>query len=336
MPRQIHQLLDALVGRRGQLRKQEAALLCVLADLLDRLTVIAQQVGLVGNNDLRTRCQKLAVTGKLCVDLLNVVDRVAALTACRVNQMQQQSAAINVAQEVVAQTGTLARALDNARNVGHDEVLLLTDRNHTKVGHQSRKVVVCNLRARRRDHAQQRGLADVREADQTDIGQQLQLKDNVALDTRQTRLGKTRCLTRRRCKMRVAPAAVAALGCYKRLAVGHILHDLTGLLIADDRAARYANDQVRTVLALAALAAARLTGSRNILFLVTEIEQRGQIVIHLEDDRAAAAAVAAVRTAGCHILFAVETNLAVTALAGYDLDFCNINKHGSPPFFSKV
>ena len=72
--------------------------------------VRGQQVGLVGNNDLRTRCQKLAVAGKLGVDLLNVVDRVAALTACRVNQMQQQSAAINVAQEVVAQTGTLARA----------------------------------------------------------------------------------------------------------------------------------------------------------------------------------------------------------------------------------
>lgn len=118
MPRQIHQLLDALVGRRGQLRKQEAALLCVLADLLDRLTVIAQQVGLVGNNDLRMRCQKLAVAGKLGVDLLNVVDRVAALTACRVNQMQQQSAAINVAQEVVAQTAPSLCALDNARNVG--------------------------------------------------------------------------------------------------------------------------------------------------------------------------------------------------------------------------
>ena len=127
MPRQVHQLLDALVGRCGQLRKQEAALLCVLADLLNRLTVIAQQVGLVGNNDLRTRCQKLAVAGKLCVDLLNVVNRVAALAACRVNQMQQQTAAVDMAQEVVSQTGTLACTLDNTRNIGHDEVLLLTD-----------------------------------------------------------------------------------------------------------------------------------------------------------------------------------------------------------------
>lgn len=115
VPCQVHQLLDALIGRRGQLRKQEAALLCVLADLLDRLTVIAQQVGLVGNNDLRTRCQKLAVAGKLCVDLLNVVDRVAALAACRVNQMQQQTTAVNVPREVVAQTCTLACALDNTR-----------------------------------------------------------------------------------------------------------------------------------------------------------------------------------------------------------------------------
>ena len=234
--------------------------------------------------------------------------------------MQQQSAAINVAQEVVAQTGTLARALDNTRNIGHDEVLLLTDRNHAEVGHQSREVVVCNLRARRRDHAQQRGLSDIREADQTDIGQQLQLKDNVALDPRQTRLGKTRCLTRRRCKMRVAPAAVAALCRDIRLVIRHILHDLSGFLVADDRAARHADDEVRAVLALAALAAARLAGRRDILFLVAEVQKRRQIVIHLEDDRAAAAAVAAVRTALRNELLAAEASGTIAAFAALNFD----------------
>src|SRR5699024_5860554 len=108
--------------------------------------------------------------------------------------------------------------------------------------------------------------------------------------------------------------------------------DLTGLLVADDRAARHADDEVRAVLALAALAAAVFARRGDVFFLVAEVHQRGQVVIHLEDDRAAAAAVAAVRPAGGDILLAVEADLAVPALAGDDLDLCNIDKHGLSSF----
>ena len=241
--------------------------------------------------------------------------------------MQQQAAAIDMAQEVMTEAGALARALDDARDVRHDEVLLLAHGDHAQIGHEGREVVVGDLRTGCRCHAQQRGLADVRKADQTDVREQLELEHDVALDARQTRLRKARRLTGRGREMRVAPAAVAALCRDIRLVIRHILHDLSGFLVADDRAARHADDEVRAVLALAALAAARLAGRRDILFLVAEVQERRQIVIHLEDDRAAAAAVAAVRAARRDILFAVEADLAVAALAGNDLDLCNINKH---------
>ena len=55
---------------------------------------------------------------------------------------------------------------------------------------------------------------------------------------------KARHLTRRGCKVRVAPAALAAAAEDKRLAVGHVLDDLVGLKVAHDRAARNADREV--------------------------------------------------------------------------------------------
>ncbi len=71
----------------------------------DRLAVLAQQVGLVRHDDLRTRREKLAVTGQFGIDLLDVVDRIAALAARRIDQMQQQTAAVDMAQEVMTEAG---------------------------------------------------------------------------------------------------------------------------------------------------------------------------------------------------------------------------------------
>ena len=329
MPGEVHQLPDALIGRRGQLREQEAVLLGILSQLFDRLAVLAQQVGLVRHDDLRTRREKLAVTGQFGIDLLDVIDRIAALAARRIDQMQQQAAAVDMAQKVMTEAGALARALDDARDVRHDEVLLLAHGNHAQIGDKGREVVVCDLGTRRRNHAQQRRLADVRKADQTDVREQLELEHDVALHTRQTRLREARRLTGRGREMGVAPAAVAALCRDIRLVIRHILHDLSGFLVADDRAARHADHEVRAILALAALAAARLARRSHVFLLVAEVEKRGQVVVHLEDDRTASSAVAAVRTARRNILFAVEADLAVAALAGHDLDLGNINKHDS-------
>ena len=92
-------------------------------------------------------------------------------------------------------------------------------------------------------------------------------------------------------------------------------------------AARHADDQIGAILALAAVAAAVFARSGDIFLLIAEVHQGGEVVVHLEDDRAAAAAVAAVRPAGGVVLLTVEADLAVAALAGDDLDLRNVNKH---------
>ena len=111
--------------------------------------------------------------------------------------MHQQTAAVDVAQEVVTESRAVARALDDARDVRHDEGCALRHVHDAEVGEERRKVVVCDLRVRLGHHRQQRALAHVREADETHIRQQLQLEqDRVAL-ARQTGLGKARHLPRR-------------------------------------------------------------------------------------------------------------------------------------------
>ena len=60
--------------------------------------------------------------------------------------MHEQAAAVDVAQEVVAEAGTVARALDDARNVRHDERRTLRHVHDAQVGEEGREVVVCDLR----------------------------------------------------------------------------------------------------------------------------------------------------------------------------------------------
>ena len=80
------------------------------------------------------------------------------------------------------------------------------------------------------------------------------------------------------------------------------------------------------VLAALAAALAVYTGGRHIFALVAEVHQGGHIVIHLHDDAAAVAAVAAVRAAGGHIFLPVKGDHAVAAVAGTDGDARGIYK----------
>ena len=72
------------------------------------------------------------------------------------------------------------------------------------------------------------------------------------------------------------------------------------------------------VLAAAALALSVFAVRRGIFALITEIHQRGQVIVDAQDDRAAVAAVAAVRAACGHVFFPVEGHRAVAARTGLD------------------
>ncbi len=104
------QVVHTLTGRRGDGQEGQTLGLDVLLELLDLLG--ACNVALVAQHDLRTVRQLGTEPGQLVVDLLKVRLGVAALAAGDVNDVQQQAAALNMAQEVVAEADTLRSTLD--------------------------------------------------------------------------------------------------------------------------------------------------------------------------------------------------------------------------------
>ena len=82
-----------------------------------------------------------------------------------VDDVHQRGAALDVAQEVVAQAAALAGALDQAGDVGDGEGRL-AGRDHAEVGHQGGERVVGDLGPGPRDRGDQAGLAGAGEADQ--------------------------------------------------------------------------------------------------------------------------------------------------------------------------
>ena len=86
--------------------------------------------------------------------------------------------------------------------------------------------------------------------------------------------------------------------------------------ILHDGAARDIDDEVFGATPGAALRATRLAALRLVHACVAHVEERGVLLVHLQDHVTAATAVTAVGTAERHELFAVETADAVTALAG--------------------
>ena len=198
--------------------------------------------------------------------------------------MNEQTAAVDVPQEVVSKPRTVGSALDDAGDVRHDEGNAVVNIDDAEVGIERREVIVCDLRMCVRGDRKERGFADVREADKSHIRKELQFENDLVLLTGESSLCKARDLTGRRGKMLVAPAAAAALAENIVLGGGHVLDDLVRLGVADDRAARHLDDEILAALALAARAAPVLTVRRGILSLIAEVHQRGEIVIHAQDD----------------------------------------------------
>ena len=127
-------------------------------------------------------------------------------------------------------------------------------------------------------------------------------------------------------EVHVAPAAPAALAQNVGLLVAHVLDDLVGLGVPDQSTPGNADDHIRAVLAgFSGTLTVHAVGG-HVLTFIAEVHQGGQIVVHLQDDGAALAAVAAVRAAGRHIFFTVERYHAIAAVAGPDRDTGFVNK----------
>ena len=230
--------------------------------------------------------------------------------------MDEEAAAVDVAEEVVAEAGALAGALDDAGDVRHHEADALLHPDDAEIGVEGGEVVVRDLGLGLGDHAEEGGLAHVGEADEAHVRKELQLQDDIVALAGEARLGEAGDLAGGGGEMHIAPAAPASLTEDVGLGGGHILDDLAGLGVPHQGAPGDPDHEVLAVLAgfPGALAVHAVGG--HVFALVAEVHQGGHVVIHLQDDAAAPAAVAAVRAAGGHVFLPVEGHDAVTAVAG--------------------
>ena len=93
--------------------------------------------------------------------------------AGRVDEMQDRAAALDMAEEAVAEAVALVRAFDQAGNVGEHEIALV-DLHHAEAGMQRRERIVGDLRLGGGDGGEQGRFAGVGQADEADVGDQLQ------------------------------------------------------------------------------------------------------------------------------------------------------------------
>ena len=195
-------------------------------------------------------------------------------------------------------------AFDQARNIGDDEAAIVAQSDHAEVGRQRREGIVGDFRARRRDPRDQRRLAGVGKAHQTDIGQQLQLEAQVLDFARLTGLHLARraiggASRSARCRGRRGRPSRPARGrpaCARSASSLQRLRRILGLLV-DQRAERHGELEVVAGLAgaIRALAVASALGLE--LGMEPIVDQRVGVRARDDVDRTAVAAVAAARSA---------------------------------------
>ena len=210
------------------------------------------------------------------------------------------------------------RPLDDTRNIGHDERLVVTHLDDAQVGFERGESIVGDLGFGSRDHREQGALARIGEPDQPDVGQDLQFEDEGAFVALLARLRIARRLVRGALEMPVSEAAPAAFEQYELFAVGRHLADIFGergaVLLFDhtpgDRAQRHGDDDVPGVPARRAGSRAALPVLGELVALVFEVDKRPVLAVALQDDAAALAAVAAVGAAESHEFFTAEMRRA--------------------------
>ena len=162
----VAELGQPLAGRGADRVDVEAALLQGGAHQVDELPRV-RDVDLVEDGDPQPADQVellAAVLGELVLERLDVGLGVAAgLHRRHVDDVHQDGAALDVAEELHAQALAGGGAGDQAGHVGH-RVDGVAGADHAEVGHQRGERVVGDLRAGRRHRRDQRRLARRREA----------------------------------------------------------------------------------------------------------------------------------------------------------------------------
>ena len=312
----LQHIIDALAGHR---RQHVGGL---LRGALETGQLLLQgfgieRIGLRQGDDLRLLVQAVTIGLQfLADDLIGL----AGMLARPLDEVQENAAALDMAEEAVPEPGALGRALDQARYVGQHE--FASDHpDHAEAGVERRERVIRDLGLGGGHGGQERGLARIGQAHQAGIGDELQAKDDPALLAVLAGIGAARRPIGRGGEIGVAEPSVAAFGKQHPLAhMGHVGDDRLAVHVEDFGAGRDLEDHVRGFRSGAVLAHAVAPRLGLEMHLVAVIDQGVQALDALGPHVAAAAAVAAIGPAELDEFLSPERHGARAAVAGPNID----------------
>ena len=324
-----HERLDSLARDGGD--RQERAPFPAAVDLQ---TIepggILERVELRADHDLRARVEPVPVSAKLPVDDLHFLDGIASARHGEVHEMEEQASPLDVAQEPVPEPVSFVGPFDEAWDVGDDERPIAARVDDAEVRDERRERIVRDLRPRGRDAGDQGALARVRETDDRDIREELQLepeREHLALSA--FLVPRRRTVRRGREDAIPAPAAPAPRGFEALPGLGEIGQDPDPIFIVDDRPRRDRDLDVRAVAAMLVRAFPVPPAIGRELLPVLKGEERVERGVRHEPHRPACAAAAAVRAAVGNAFLVPKGETAVAAPPAGDGDRCLVDEDHS-------
>nr|GEU28071.1 probable solanesyl-diphosphate synthase 3, chloroplastic [Tanacetum cinerariifolium] len=325
----VDQLLRTVAAQRRDLehRTLEAEFLDEVLYALGAFR-FRHHVELVQYQPARLVHQRFVVLFQLVDQRLGFLDRIdIGLERRQVDDVQQQTGALQMAQELVAEARAFGGAFDQARDVGDHKAFLVRDADHAQVREQGRERVIGNLRTGIRHGRNERRFTGVGHAQQTDVRQHFQLEADFAAFAFLALGLLARCAVGRGLEVDVAPAALAALGQQFHLTVfGQVGQDLARHVVDDQGADRHAHMDIVCALAVAIGATARFAVFRAVHLGKAEIDQGIDVTVRYGPDRATLAAVAAVRAAERAEFFTAKRGATIAAVTTDDFNFCFVDK----------
>ena len=242
--------------------------------------------------------------------------------------MEEESAAVDVAQEIVTQTSAFGGAVNESGDIGGHEAVASRHLDNAQIGGEGGEMVVGDLGTRRADAGQQGGLTHAGVADEAHVGDHLQLHEDLPLLAAGAVLGELGSLAGGGGEVAVAPApsAASAADVVRAAVLGHIVNDLARGGVLDDSPFRHREDQILSVGTVELLGHAVTAVLGGEVVLVAVSQQGIGTLVHAKDDITAIAAVTPAGAAVGDVLLSVEGNGTVPAVAGLQVDFYVVEK----------
>ena len=295
--------------------------------------LVIDGVHLVRRDDLRLGGERWLKELQLAPDRVEILDGIAAARAGDINQMHEHFRAFQMAQKPVAEPLPAVRAFDEPGHVGDGEAAVAAQLHDAQIRRQRGERIIGDLGTCGGDAGDERRLAGIGEADQTDVGEQLQFEPKVFdlaglawLDLPRRAIG--------RCGEPGVAHAPASAVCNEHALTffGEVRKEpvrLAGIasLLVHERPDRYRQLEIGASVSRAVRALPVIATLGGELRVETEVDERVGMRARDDEDRSAVAAVAAARPAARHELLAPERQAPAAAVARGDVNVDLVDEH---------